>query len=58
MEFPNIPIELLAVIASSWHYVEYNKYKITTGDPLTAVPMASMTVLPICLCLYRGLLMM
>ena len=27
---------------------------ITTRDPLTAVPMASMTVLPICPCLYRG----
>ena len=47
MEFPNNPIKLLAVIASSRHYVEYNRYKITTGDPLTAVPVASMTVLPI-----------
>ena len=54
MEFPNIPIKLPAVIASSQHYVEYNKYKITTGNPLTAVPMASMTVLPICPCFYRG----
>ena len=32
------------------------RYKIATGDPLTAVPMASMTVLPICPCLYRGFL--
>ena len=31
-------------------------YKITTRDPLTAVSMASMTVLPICPCLYRGFL--
>ena len=38
MEFPNVPIEIPAVLASSRHYVEYNRYKITTGDPLTAVP--------------------
>ena len=56
MEFPNVPIKLPVVIASSQHYVEYYRHKITTGDPLTAVPMASMTVLPICPCLYRGLL--
>ena len=38
MDFPNIPIELPAAMASSLHYVEYNKYIITTRGPLTAVP--------------------
>ena len=30
---------------SFWYHIHINK--ITTGDPLTAVPMASLTVLPI-----------
>ena len=40
-----------------WQRTLFLYFLITTGDPLTSVPMASMTVLPICPCLYRGLLM-
>ena len=54
--FPKYSYKVTSSYSIIWSLCGMNNYKITTGDPLTAVPVASMTVLPICPCLYKGFL--